>query len=205
MNNKNILVAGSMVVLLIGVGSGAFWYGKEKGGETKNSGYVSESDVSGNPSPSVSASPNSVPANNSQKISVVVNEASSSVSVMKDQQIVQVIPVDIKGLSALSGEYGTLRKQVFNDIDVNFDGYNDLRIYTDIGYAGVNVYYDFYTFNPVSEKFEKDAVLVSISNPKFELNNREIISEYRSGPQWFKDVYKFDGSVYQKISSGPSF
>jgi len=205
MNNKNILVAGSMVVLLIGVGLGAFWYGKEKGGETKNSGYVSGSDVSGNPSPSVSASPSSVPANNSQKISVVVNEASSSVSVMKDQQIVQVIPVDIRGLSVLSGEYGTLRKHVFNDIDVNFDGYNDLRIYTDIGYMGVNVYYDFYIFNPVTGKFEKDAVLVSISNPKFDVIGRRITSQYKSGPQQYHDTFQFNGTGYTKIESEVPF
>ena|SRR3989338_10288397 len=35
MNNKNILVAGSMVVLLIGVGLGAFWYSNNKVGESE--------------------------------------------------------------------------------------------------------------------------------------------------------------------------
>lgn len=92
-------------------------------------------------------------------------------------------------------------QRFITDLDVNFDGYNDVGVFTTTGYGGVNNYYGFYIYNPQTEKFLKDSTLIEISNPALEIDKKQVISSYRSGPQWYKDTYQFNGSTYTKTKT----
>jgi hypothetical protein len=134
--------------------------------------------------------------NSDYEVNVFVGE--SSISVIKDSQTIQVIPVDTTGLEIINSE---LSEKVIKDQDINFDGHNDLAIFAGIGYMGVNVFYDYYIFDPKSSKFEKDSVLVGIADPEFNSEEKEITSHYKNGPQWYIDTFQFNGLDYDKISS----
>jgi hypothetical protein len=66
---------------------------------------------------------------------------------------------------------------------------------------GVNVFYDYYIFDPMSSKFEKDSALVGIADPEFDSEKKQITSYYKSGSQWYVDTFQFNGLDYDKISS----
>lgn len=133
-----------------------------------------------------------------KKVDVVVNE--DSVSVAQNGKIIQTIPVDVTGLDIINSK---LSDVIINNQDINFDGYNDLAVYSGIGYGGVNIFYTYYIFNHKFIRFEKDSILADISNPNFNSAKQQITSSYKSGPEWYIDTFQFDGSNYKKISSVP--
>lgn len=101
--------------------------------------------------------------------------------------------------------------------DINFDGYNDLRVVDHPGPpTGADaVGYNYWIFNPGSKKFEKDPILTNIINASFNKNEKTITSKIGVSNACFKDpgcdtsgykiIYKFNSSrgAYQKIYDGP--
>lgn len=71
--------------------------------------------------------------------------------------------------------------------DVNFDGTRDLLIETQIGYGGVNVFFDLYLGNEAG--FESRTASRALSNPEIDPEQKQITTMQRSGPTWQRSVY----------------
>ncbi len=78
--------------------------------------------------------------------------------------------------------------------DINFDGYLDFAMLT--GYAMTVEEYDYYVFNSVVGKFERDPLLVSLPNPKFNAETRTITTLNYFSPRSVEQTYTFNGSTY---------
>ena len=100
--------------------------------------------------------------------------------------------------------------------DINFDGYNDLRIINNPGPVDVEIVsYDYWIFDPVTKLFKKDLDLAGIANPEFDKKSKTITSRVGVLNACFNDptcdtsghktIYKFDSisNAYQKIYDGP--
>ncbi len=131
------------------------------------------------------------------KTDVTFSISDNTLSVINKGKITQTIALDSDAIVALNVS-GTLDKFIINQ-DVNFDGYNDVGVFTSTGYAGVNNYYDYYLFNPQTGILDKSLVLVGISNASLDNGKKEIKSSYRSGPQWYTDTFRFNGSTFIKV------
>ncbi len=91
----------------------------------------------------------------------------------------------------------TPRSEIMLDvIDMNFDGYGDIRIVQSRP-AGPNVPYLNWLFDPASGKFVASPALNDIVAPQYDAASREIHSSWRDGPtRYGKDVYVYrDGSL----------
>lgn len=71
--------------------------------------------------------------------------------------------------------------------DVNFDGIRDLLIETQIGYGGVNVFFNLYLGTETG--FESQAAARDLSNPEIDTEQRQITTMQRSGPLWRRSIY----------------
>ena len=81
-------------------------------------------------------------------------------------------------------------------IDMNFDGYNDVRLVEFLA-AGPNVPYLNWLYNPTSGQFESSPALNELTSPQFDASQREVRSAWRDGPaRYGVDVYTFrDGAL----------
>lgn len=138
-------------------------------------------------------------SNTKSDITFSVFNSSNSLRVSKGGISLANFTLDTDATNALSVTPDIQR--FITDLDVNFDGYNDVGVFTITGYGGVNNYYDFYIYNPQTEKFLKSSTLTEISNPSVEIDKKQVISSYRSGPEWYKDTYQFNGSTYIKTKT----
>jgi hypothetical protein len=76
-------------------------------------------------------------------------------------------------------------------IDMNFDGYNDIRLVEFLG-PGPNVPYLNWLYNAQSGRFDSAAALDELTSPQYDAATREIRSEWRDGPaRYGVDVYVF--------------
>mgnify|MGYP003647582959 FL=1 len=71
--------------------------------------------------------------------------------------------------------------------DVNFDGIRDLLVETQVGYGGVNVFFDLYL--GTQSGFETDIAEQGLSNPEIDQDRKQITTMMRSGPSWYRDIY----------------
>ncbi len=118
----------------------------------------------------------------------------NSVSVIRGGKVVQTLTA---GNEAIQAEARNDSQPLFiTDQDVNFDGNPDLAILTGTGESDTNYFYDYYIFNPKTGLLEKNAILVTISNPTLDTAKKELISSYRSGSRWYTRAFKFDGKKF---------
>jgi hypothetical protein len=77
--------------------------------------------------------------------------------------------------------------------DFNFDGFTDIGIPTGIGYGGVNYFYDFYTFDRLSQTFKlmPNPNGDEWCNPQLESKSKTIFTSCKSGPMWYGANYRF--------------
>ncbi len=78
--------------------------------------------------------------------------------------------------------------------DINFDGYLDVAVLT--GYAMTLEEYDYYVFNSVIGMFERDPLLISLPNPKFNAETKTITTLNYFSPRSVEQTYTFNGSTY---------
>ncbi len=130
---------------------------------------------------------------NNNELSVVVVDGKSQ----------QTLSLDSDALESLS--FAQNAKKFITDLDVNFDGQNDVGVFKSTGYAGVNNYYDFYIYNSKTKQLEKNAGLSEISNPTVDIENKKVISNYRSGPNWYQGIYTYkeDTHTYTEYVEHP--
>ena len=102
---------------------------------------------------------------------------------------------EILGLNNIAVPKEVIDKQKFITIyDINFDGANDLAVLDGIGYGGVNMFYNYYIVNPETNQLEDYMELPHVSNFYFNETEQSITSLYRTGPNWHKDIYEWNGT-----------
>lgn len=114
----------------------------------------------------------------------------TQISLVSGDKVLQTISLSEEALEGI--KVAPYAKKFITDLDVNFDGKNDLGVFQNTGYAGVNNYYDFYIYDEIDQKLDKNKYLTAISNPTVDVLgriNNVVISTYRSGPLWYSDVY----------------
>ncbi len=141
----------------------------------------------------------SVNANLPVKANINLSVSGNNLTVTSNAHTSQNLSLSQDAIDALGIVPPNLSKFITN-MDVNFDGQNDVGVFTSTGYAGVNNYYDFYIVNKNTGALEKSPVLYEISNPGVDASTKTVFSSYRSGPQWYSVKYKFNGSTYVKSS-----
>lgn len=135
---------------------------------------------------------NTISKNNTESTQpgVEYKENNTELSLVVDGKSRQTLSLDADALESLS--FAPNAKKFITDLDVNFDGQNDVGVFQSTGYAGVNDYYDFYIYNSETKMLDKSPELSEISNPTVDVLgriNNVVISTYRSGPMWYSDIY----------------
>jgi hypothetical protein len=128
---------------------------------------------------------------------ITFTKSGYTLSIHKDGSVIQTISLDQDAMQ----DFASVPEDVdmfITNLDVNFDGYTDIGVFTSTGYGGVNDYYDFYVYNPQAKKFLKDDVLKDISNPQVDTAKKQVVSNYRSGPVWYTDTFQFKDNAYIK-------
>lgn len=94
------------------------------------------------------------------------------IKVYKNKQLVQVI----KKPGLLSDS-----TQLINVVDVNFDGYPDLEIYSHDGGAGPNNGYNYYIYNPARQRFIYNSTLSDLTQTSINTKSKSISAAWRNG------------------------
>jgi hypothetical protein len=68
--------------------------------------------------------------------------------------------------------------QIFIIEDINFDGYNDIRLLQFLP-AAPNLPYYYWTYNPATQKFQRQKALEEITSPDFDSEKKLIYSFWR--------------------------
>lgn len=98
-----------------------------------------------------------------------------SVTRVLDKKLVQTItPKENYNACSLPAD------QLFFIEDVNFDGYNDIRLLQFLP-ASPNLPYYFWTYNPKTLLFTQDTTLENITSPEFDQQAKTIFSTWRDG------------------------
>ncbi|AOM80522.1 XAC2610-related protein [Pedobacter steynii] len=71
--------------------------------------------------------------------------------------------------------------QIIHPVDVNFDGYPDLQIYSHSGGAGPNYGNNYYLYNPKTKRFDYHAKLSDLSQPEINVKTKSISAAWRNG------------------------
>jgi uncharacterized protein YxeA len=122
--------------------------------------------------------------------------------VMNNGKLIQTLTLDKSVVEMLSTENPYINDaQFIFDKDINFDGYVDVALITGVGYGGVNIFYDYYLYDPKTSIFQKDPILFEISNPQIDTMNKKVTSSFRSGPQWYSQTFQWNGNRY--VASEP--
>ena len=83
----------------------------------------------------------------------------------------------------------------FEAIDLNFDGYLDMRVISSPP-VGANIPYKNWLWSTPKRKFVANPALDKITSPQFDANEQEITSQWRSNAaEHGTDVYAYDGDV----------
>lgn len=75
---------------------------------------------------------------------------------------------------------GLPKEQIFIIEDINFDGYNDIRLLQFLP-AAPNLPYYYWTYNPTTQNFQQQKALEVITSPEFDPKKKLIYSFWRSG------------------------
>lgn len=75
----------------------------------------------------------------------------------------------------------TDKEQLLDTVDVNFDGFADLEIFSHDGGAGPNYGNNYYIFNPHTGLFDFNVQLSDLSQPSISSEKKLIYSAYRAG------------------------
>ena len=105
------------------------------------------------------------------------------IKIYKDKKLMQVIK-----------EPGLIidTTQIIHPIDVNFDSYPDLQIYSHSGGAGPNNGNNYYLYNPKTKQFDYHAKLSDLSQPDINVKSKTISAAWRNGAgNWGAEKYKW--------------
>jgi hypothetical protein len=87
-------------------------------------------------------------------------------------------------------------QDVLVPVDANFDGYKDLRILNECGATG-NCSYDFYLYDPATNRFVENSFLSNLSTPTFDEAKKQVTTDQNSSAaDWESDTYQYENGKY---------
>jgi hypothetical protein len=90
-------------------------------------------------------------------------------------------------------------EDVLSAVDANFDGNNDLQVLNNCGGTG-NCSYDFYLYDPATNKFVHNDFLSNLSSPEFHDENKQVTTHsHGSASDWENDTYQYEKGRYTLI------
>ncbi|AKF25369.1 hypothetical protein YH65_08195 [Sulfurovum lithotrophicum] len=89
--------------------------------------------------------------------------------------------------------------------DLNFDGYADIGVIVGVGYGGLNVFADYYFYDPKKAQFHK--YFSNVSNLTIIGNTEVLHAPMKSGTGYFHDYYQIDkeGRAFLFLSASTSW
>lgn len=126
----------------------------------------------------------------------IIAISGNTLSVMENGQMVQDFSLSTEGQFALHVLPSQPPRAFITDQDLNFDGRNDLGVLTSTGYSGVNYFYDYYIYNPLTNRFDKNNVLVGLASIQVNASKKQISSTYKSGQENVTEVFNWNGSNF---------
>lgn len=100
-------------------------------------------------------------------------------------------PDPFQVIESVNAETPVERPAAFEAVDMNFDGYRDIRL-MGAPPAGPNTPYRNWTFNPATGSFEASPELDRILAAQFDPTSKTIRSEWRDGPaRYASDTYRY--------------
>ena len=92
---------------------------------------------------------------------------------------------NVIGLNLSNGQQFTLSPRILRDftlemVDLNFDGYGDIKAYREGGATG-NEWYDCWLYNPQQKQWMKNGFLSNACSPELDTLNRKLIAYYSGG------------------------
>ncbi len=134
----------------------------------------------------------------------IIAISGNTLSVMENGQMVQDFSLSTEGQFALHVLPSQPPRAFITDQDLNFDGRNDLGVLTSTGYSGVNYFYDYYIYNPLTNRFDENNVLVGLASIQVNASKKQIVSTYKSGPATITNIYTWNGNAFSQIVNGGS-
>jgi len=91
-------------------------------------------------------------------------------------------------------------KDVLTVVDANFDGYKDLQLLSDCGATG-NCSYDFYLYDPKTDRFVHNVFLTSLTTPSFDPAKKQVTAHSNgSVADWHTETYQYRDGQYTLVS-----
>jgi hypothetical protein len=88
---------------------------------------------------------------------------------------------------------------VLTAVDANFDGYKDLQLLNNCGGTG-NCAYEFYLYNPATNRFVRNEFLSNLSTPEFHADKKQVTTHsHGSASDWESDTYRYEDGHYSLI------
>lgn len=135
-----------------------------------------------------------------------VRYATNKIEVINDsRQVVQTIAWDHMVASAMSRPADSI---FITNRDINYDHHLDLGVLVSIGYGGVNLFYEFYVWDPEAKQLVLEEGLnqgeTGVANPTFNISDKTITGNMRGGGpmRWGHSLYQFNGNSYSLVKQG---
>jgi hypothetical protein len=113
-------------------------------------------------------------------------------------QVIQTLPYESVG-----GLPDPLHN-ILNPVDANFDGYKDLPLLLQCGAVG-NCTYDFYLYDPTTNRFVPNSFLSGLTMPEFDPRNRQVKSYWHmSAGDGGHETYQYQNGQYTLIEKAES-
>ncbi len=122
-----------------------------------------------------------------------------TLSVIDGGKTIQTISLDHDGDYAFNLFPSNNIKAFATDVDLNFDGHNDVVVLSSTGYMGVNYFYNVYYYNPQTKMLVKATDLKEISSPTYDLANKKIHTETKSGPGYVQENFAWNGTAWYSV------
>lgn len=123
-----------------------------------------------------------------------------------DQNVLQLINDKSEVLQSITVRFSELNgytdseSLVIKNRDINYDHYLDVGILNSVGYGGVNRFYRFYVYDPETGRLVLEESLGqnedAVSNPTFDIQNRYLYSNMKSGQDWVREQFIFKDGKY---------
>ncbi len=126
------------------------------------------------------------------------------VSIKHKDQFVQTIPTVSSSDLSFNFTSATSGDLFITGYDINYDDHPDVGILMSIGHAGRHRFFQFYVYDPVTQRLRKEDSLdlgeSGISNPQISMLYKTITSSIFNSAEerWDYTEYHFNGSMYEK-------
>lgn len=132
------------------------------------------------------------------QVSSIISIKGNTLSVTNNGKVIQTLTVGEYGIDAKAFENPPSFK---TDMDLNFDGHNDIGVLSGSGYMGVNIFYDYYIYNATTGKFDKDSLLVGFAITQIDSSKKQFTNSFKSGVHYMSEIWHWNGSTFVRSAT----